>query len=205
MTDTFYKMEERRLKLHVHAYTLLCLILLAAMGFYSYTKWNEYSLATKGAAQNKAFISALRDSVSQEKTELDDKKDGNNQLNKDVEQKLKIIFPTSDDYTALTRQIDAYEQELSTKNNPFEISNIDYRSPIQDENYSILPLQMNIRSSAENFTKFLHLVENSGTLKNKVRLMDISSIKLNFEDSGEGSTGPEIISFSVQINAYFQK
>lgn len=191
--------------MHIHAYTFLCLILLIAMGFYSYTKWSEYSLARRGAAQNKEFISGLKGNVSQEKTGLDDKKDEYNQLNKDVEQKLKVIFPTGDDYTALTRQIDAYEQELSKKNSPFEISNIDYRSPIQDENYSILPLQMNIRSSDENFTKFLHLVENSGTLKNKIRLMDISSIKLNFEDSGEGGSGPEIINFSVQINAYFQK
>lgn len=200
-----YKLEERRQKLHIRAYALLCVILTFAMGFYSYTKWTEYDMARRGVSQNKQFITFLRTEVGNEKTVSDTNKPRYNQLGKDIEQKLKIIFPANDDYTALTRQIDSYEEELSKKTSPFEISNIDYQTAIEEENYSILPFRMNIRSSADNFTKFLHLIENSGTLKNKIRLMDISSIRLNFESSDVEEIGPEIINFSVQINAYFQK
>lgn len=209
MPAVTYKLEERRQKLHIRTYAVLCVILLAAMGFYSYTKWLDYEMATRSVSQNKQFIDSLRTEVGNEKATLDTNKPKYNQLSKEIEQKLKVIFPSTDDYTALTRQIDAYEEELSKVTSPFEISNIDYQTAIEEENYSVLPFRMNIRSSAENFTKFLHLVENSGTLKNKIRLMDISSIRLNFEESEAGGeeskTVPGIINFSVQINAYFQK
>lgn len=205
MPAVTYKLEERRQKLHIRTYALLCAILTFAMGFYSYTKWTEYDMASRGVSQNKQFITFLRTEVGNEKTVSDTNKPKYNQLSKDIEQKLKVIFPANDDYTALTRQIDSYEEDLSKKTSPFEISNIDYQTAIEEENYSILPFRMNIRSSSENFTKFLHLIENSGTLKDKIRLMDISSIRLNFESNDEDQTAPEIINFAVQINAYFQK
>ena len=64
-------------------------------------------------------------------------------------------------------------------------------------------MRLSIRSSSSNFTKFLHHIENSGNLESGVRLMDISSIKLNFEDSSRAGEA-SIINFNVQINAYFQ-
>lgn len=208
MTDINYKLDERREQINIRTYAVLCLLFISLMGFYTYSKWTEYQLATQGVAQNKSYITSLRNDVSSEKAIADTKKIEATQLNKSIGQKLKVIFPTGDDYTNLTKQIDAYEVQLSTKINPFEISNIDYQEPIKADTYSILPMRMNIRSSKDNFTKFLHMVENSGSLKENVRLMDISSIRLNFENS-EQSTGAtdanEIISFSVQINAYFQK
>ena len=48
--------------------------------------------------------------------------------------------------------------------------------------------------------KFLHLLENSGSLDDQIRLMDIQSIRLNFD----GEDDSDIINFTVQINAYFQ-
>ncbi len=205
MADHNYQEEERLQKLHVRIYAVLCLILLLSAGFYIFNKWNQYRMAIQGVAQNKAFIADLRRDVSKEKIELEDKKLAANQLNKEVEQKLKVIFPATDDYTNLTRQIDAYEVQLSTKSNPFEIANIDYQTPIQAETYAILPLRMSIRSSKENFTKFMHMVESSGSLKDNVRLMDMSSVRLNFQNNSDGEGASDIISFSVQINAYFQK
>ena len=119
-----------------------------------------------------------------------------------VDEKLEFIFPSTDGYTALTRQLDLFEEELSKKNNPFEISSIEYQTTEELENYSVLPLRMSIESSADNFTKFLHQIENSGSLDDQVRLMDIQSIRLNFSDNEDES---KLIKFTVQINAYFQK
>lgn len=203
MSDVSYQILARRQKSHIRAYIFLCLILVASMGFYSYKKWQEYNLVRDGAEQNKVLVELKRDEVKDEGILYEDSKSGFDNLNEEIENRLETIFPSNDNYTALTRQIDAYEQELATKNDPFEIANIDYQNPISNENYSVLPMRMNIRSSADNFTKFLHLVENSGALDSDIRLMDISSIRLDFGEEGESAS--KEINFSVQINAYFQK
>ncbi len=205
MTNINYKLEERRQQMYIRTYAILCLLFISLMGFYTYSKWVDYQLANQGIAQNKNLIASLTNNVTTEKAVADIKNEESVQLNKDIAQKLKVIFPTVDDYTNLTKQMDAYEVQLSTKSNPFEVSNIDYQDPIKNDTYSILPMRMSIRSSRDNFTKFLHMVENSGSLKENKRLMDISSIRLNFENNDQNSGASEIISFSVQINAYFQK
>lgn len=205
MTDINYQLAQRRQQTYIRTYAVLCFLFITLMGFYTYSKWTDYQLAIQGVSQNKSRIASLTNSVANEKAIAEVKKEESVQLNKDIAQKLKVIFPTGDDYTNLTKQMDAYEVELSTKSNPFEVSNIDYQDPIIADTYSILPMRMNIRSSKENFQKFLHIVENSGSLKENRRLMDISSIRLNFENSDQTPGANEIISFSVQINAYFQK
>jgi len=203
--DFNYQIEERRQKMYIRTYAILCVLFASLMGFYTFSKWTDYQYAIQGVAQNNSLIVSLRNNLSTEKAATDAKKTETDQLNKDVAQKLQVIFPTTDDYTNLTKQMDAYELQLSTKNNPFEISNIDYQDPIPGDSYSILPMRMNIRSSSDNFKKFLHMIENSGSLKDNVRLMDISSIRLNFENNDQNPGTNGIISFSIQINAYFQK
>ena len=140
----------------------------------------------------------------EEKSDYQNKKDDFNSLSKSIESSIEDVFPSTDDYTNLTRQIDLIESDLFSVNNPFEISSISYQDQIDGNNYRILPLKLSISSSSSNFIKFLHHIENSGNLDEGVRMMDISSIKLNFEDSSRASDS-SIINFNVQINAYFQK
>jgi hypothetical protein len=204
MASVSYTILKRRQKMHIRAYAILCLILFVSIGFYSYKKWQEYSFAKDAVSAHKEFISILRDSVANEKSTYELEKTGFNNLNKEIEEKLTYIFPPNDGYTAMTRQMDIFEEELAKKNNPFEISSIDFQSIQQNENYSVLPIRMSIKSSSENFTKFLHQIENSGSLTNQIRLMDISSIRLNFQESSTENKS-EMITFTVQINAYFQK
>ncbi|MFH1284188.1 MAG: hypothetical protein ABIH78_01190 [Candidatus Peregrinibacteria bacterium] len=200
-----YEIQKHRQKMHIKVYGILILIVIVSLGFYAYQNWKEYTLEKQAVSVNKELISVLRDKSSNEKSQYDSQKKEFDDMRKDIETKLAYIFPSNDDYTTLTRQLDSAEEDLSRKNSPFEISNIDYQDVTDNENYSILPFRMNIRSSRENFTKFLHLIETSGALDEKVRLMDISSIRINFENPGEEETANEIINFTVQINAYFQK
>ena len=186
--------------MHIKAYSVLCLVLIAGLSFYLYQQWGIYNGAKAGITANINWAEVLRENSSTEKSAFYENKDDFDSLNEEIAEKLTDIFPADDDYTALTRQLDSYEAELSKKSNPFEVSNINYQEMIDMENYSILPFKMNIRSSSDNFTKFLHMIENSGSLTNQLRLMDISSIRLNFEDEDS-----EMITFTVQINAYFQK
>ena len=196
-------MIERRQKIQSRSYMFLSLLLIVGISYFSYMKWGELTLAKDGVKSNQALVLDLREKDSDEKSIYESKKSGFDQQNKEIEQRIATVFPASDEYTEMTRQIDAYEKELASKNEVFEISNIDFQTSVEMADYSILPLRMNIRSSMDNFTEFLHLIENSGSLDNNVRLMDISSIRLNFE-SGEGEKKVDNINFSVQINAYFQ-
>lgn len=209
MANILYSIQKRRQKIYIRIYAALCVIVLLSMGFYSYQKFQQYSISKEAVAKNHELVNVLRDQSTEEKSLFDSEKKDSDKLNKEINEKIKYIFPTSDQYIVLTHQLDAFEDELATLNSPFEVSSIDYQTTDTNENYSILPFRMNIRSSPENFTKFLHMVENSGSLNDQIRLMDVSSITLNFEESGRESEmelqKSEIINFTVQINAYFQK
>ncbi len=201
-----YMLVQKRQKMQTKAYALLCLVLTIAVGFFSYQKWNEYSFVKQVVERNTELVAALKKEASDEKSEYDTKKDEFMSLNKEIEDKLAIIFPETDDYTNLTRQLDLIEKTLTKPNSPFEVSSIQYQTPIKSDKYSLLPFTMNISSSADNFEKFLHSIENSGSLLDQIRLMDISSIRLSFGTATGGLGGGEsdIITFTVQINAYYQ-
>lgn len=205
MSNLTYEIIEGRQRMHIKSYALLCLILIVSVGFYSYTKWQDYNLAKNGTLENNKYIQVIAAKTNEEKALYEENKPAFNQLSKEVEKNLKTIFPADDNYTNLTRQFDDFEAKLSKKNSVFEIANIEYQTPAALENYSVLPVRMTIRGSRENFNKFLHLIENSGALTTDVRLMDIVSIRIGFEDQEDGTTKDQIINFAVQINAYFQK
>lgn len=205
MPNLAYEMIERKQRIQIKSYALLCVVLLISVGVYSFTKWQDYSLAKEGVLENNKYVEIIKVKAAEEKDKYENEKPVFNQINKEVSKNLKTIFPVEDDYKNLTRQFDSFETKLSKKNSMFEISNIEYQEPGVLETYSVLPVRMTIRSSRENFTKFLHYIENSGALNGDVRLMDIVSIRINFEDSQEESVKAKIVNFSVQINAYFQK
>ncbi len=205
MPNLAYEMIERKQRIQIKSYALLCVVLLISVGIYSFTKWQDYSLAKEGILENNKYVEIIKVKAAEEKDNYENEKPVFNQINKEVSKNLKTIFPIEDDYKNLTRQFDSFETKLSKKNSMFEISNIEYQDPGVVEAYSVLPVRMTIRSSRENFTKFLHYIENSGALNGDVRLMDIVSIRINFEDSQEESVKAKIVNFSVQINAYFQK
>ncbi len=206
MSDTSIKLTKRRQRLYMKAYGLLVIILIATVGTYSYFKWQEYSELKTGYASNLQAVETLQDEVANEKAYYVSSKDEFDDLQKTISQGLETVFPTDDEYTKLVRDMDTIEEELATRNNPFEVANIDFQNVVKNEDvgYSILPFRMSIRSSGYNFTKFLHLIETSGTLNTDVRLMDLSSIRLNFENADVTDSRAQIINFTVQINAYYQ-
>ena len=68
------------------------------------------------------------------------------------------------------------------------------------EIYSVLPFSMRVESSEDNFYKFLEYIETSGNLDNKVRLMNVTDVAINISTEDE-----ELISYNLELNAYFQK
>lgn len=205
MPNLSYLIATKREETQVKSYAVLCGILLISFGIFFYAKWQEYSVISTVVDKNKTLISALKEEGANEKAVFETNKSGFNQLKTEIETNLAEVFPASDAYTELTRKMDSFEQKLSSKDSVFEVSNIEYQTVTKKDNYSVLPMRMTIKSSKDNFEKFLHYVETSGSLSDKIRLMDISSIKLNFENNSDLSgKQAEVLNFSVQINAYFQ-
>jgi hypothetical protein len=205
MPNLTYKLLEKRQSTQVKSYGFLSLVLILVVGYYSYQNWQTYTDFKAGFEANQKTIVTLRDEVKDEKNAFDDAKSGFESLSVEISKRLTTVFPDTDDYTNLTREMDNYELTLAKKNDPFEISNIDFQNVINTDTHNVLPFRMNIRSSRDNFTKFLHIIENSGVLDSEVRLMDINSVRLNFETSKDLEDEVEIINFTVQVNAYFQK
>ncbi len=199
------KIEKMRQMVHIKLYAFLCLILLIVVGTYSYFQFQEYRIILKGAQKSEEFVLNLRPKVSEAKAKYDENKREFDQLSKVVEQNLEKVFPSQENYTELTRQMDTFEESLARSRSPFEVPNIAFQVPVQHNNYSVLPFSMTITSSSENFTKFLHMMENSGAIDGDVRLMSISSIRLSFQGSPVSGSPNDIINFTVQVNAYFQK
>lgn len=183
----------------------MCLIVLAGAGAYTYFKFNEFNRARAAIVTNKTLIEQLRAEEISAKGDFESQKEEFIKLNSEINEKLEFIFPETNQYTVLTKQLDSFEEELTSKSNPFEVSSIEYQEVQEREHSSILPFRMNIMSSPANFTKFLHLMETSGSLVDQVRLMDITSIRLNFQDAEEDGKKIKNINFTVQVNAYFQK
>ena len=199
-----YVLQKRKQQKYIKGYAILCAVLLMFFGFYTYKNWSTYSDVKEAGEKSAQYISGLRNEVVAEQSSYEVGRDEFDNLNRQIEDNVEEIFPVTDEYTALTREFDDYEAELSTRTSVFDVASINYEPIISAENYSILPARLNIRSSASNFRKFLHLIENSGALDGESRLMDISSIRLSFEQDDDENVADEIINFTVQINAYFQ-
>jgi len=206
MSNISEKILKQRERIQKQAYFVLCLILVVGMGFYSYTKYLKFSTSLKGVEQNRTTISSIKNILDTEKDIYDKNMKSFSESSAVIQKQVETVFPKEDQYTDLTREIDLIEKTLGGMDY-FSVSNIEYQKPNQTEYYSVLPIRMNIKSSAQNFVTFLHLIENSGAMDDQVRLMDMSSIRLNFDKNQKKYAGApqEIINFSVLLNAYFQK
>lgn len=191
-------------KKSIRAYGFMCLILIMLIGSYTYLQFNKYEAYKEGLATNEDNKTVIKDLAGNSSTTYLQEKPKFTELQKNMEDTLKEVFPIGDNYTELTRSFDTFEQQLNRPNDPFLISSIDYGEGAEgpDGQYKFLPIRMSITGSRENFMKFLRYMETSGSLSGEVRLMDIQAIRLNINEDKEAKT--QMINFSVSAQAYFQ-
>lgn len=113
------------------------------------------------------------------------------------------VFPQDEDLTSLNRAFDEFSTENNYSNSPFFIGSISYKESTSsaDGNYRVLPFSMQITSSEDNFYKFLEYIETSGNLDNRVRLMNVTNVSINLQESDDKDT----LSYTLELNAYFQQ
>jgi hypothetical protein len=142
-------------------------------------------------------------------TELQNEQAGIQELNQTIQSELELVFPETESHTKLTRTLEQFANDIHRIKNPFIINNLQYLKSdnVEGQDYSVMPFKMTIHSSYDNFFKFLEFVENSGTLSEKNRLIEISTITINFiSPSGAigNTSGQDEINFNASMNAYFR-
>jgi len=120
--------------------------------------------------------------------------------NETLAQDLLRVFPPNEDITNLTRLLDDFAMKTNFENNPFFVSNIRYGDVETPDgaNYRILPVSLELTTSAKNLSKFLEFVETSGSLKANVRLMSAETVSVSYPNEFGGTFEAQI-----DLNAYF--
>lgn len=121
--------------------------------------------------------------------------------------KISTILPPDEKYTDLTRQLERYFADNDRPGNQIIQSNLIFSrgAPVPDAgDVSALPFTMHVEATRDNFFRFLDYVKSSGSLDTGARLMDITSIDLNFPSEGELIRDTrQKINFTVYMNAYY--
>lgn len=126
-----------------------------------------------------------------------------------IQNEIEQVFPSTESHTILTRSIEKFANELNRSKDPFLLTNLKYSDSVlsEDESYAILPFDMTIQSSYDNFFKFLQWIENSGTINSGIRILNMPSITINFitTPGAQGNTsGEPEINFTVDVYSYFR-
>lgn len=196
----------------IRSFTMLSIFVLILGGVYGYLQYNNLTAAQTALAKSQETASALQTSVSKFTQDYADLKTAFDQNFSSVLNSLQGVYPSEESYTELTRKLDEFFRPNDTISNPIFASDLKFSKSKIDasKDYAVLPFSMTITTTKDNFQKFLRFVENSGSLEARTRLLDISSISINFtssQPSGTGAAAPaeQLLNVSVAMNAYFQK
>lgn len=203
----------------ISSYALVTLVLLAGAAYYSYLQYFELSSAQSAISSEQEEANVLQTSVDQFSKGYDEIKKAFATDFATTLDAVQAVYPTAENYTELTRTLDAFFQNTTTADDPLFASDLKFSQPIigSTTDYATLPFTMTVSATKNSFTKFLQFVESSGSLDTKTRLLDIVSITINFPAEQEAGAapetaqaagvpaGPSTYTISLSMNAYFQK
>lgn len=204
-TTSIFKSDYFQLRLYV----VLSILLLGIVGYFTFNNVMKFLDVRAETQSNIEIFDNLENNEEIITTELANEQDGIQQLNQKIQTELELVFPKNESHTKLTRTLEQFANDIHRLKNPFIINNLQYlkSEKVDGENYSVMPFKMTIHSSYDNFFKFLEFVENSGTLSEKNRLIEITTITINFiSPSGTigNLSGQDEINFNATMNAYFR-
>jgi len=127
---------------------------------------------------------------------------------------LNTVFPDVVDKRGMIQLLESFSTEVALVAPPFEFTAINLEKPIEEGQYTVIPVSTTIHSSQAGFERFLTLVDRSGRIyeagdvENKVfldkfiRLMSISNISLKYRGVDEVTGRDGGVDFSVKLNFY---
>lgn len=181
-----------------------CIILAAFIIVYGSISTLKYFENLDALAKNETLVQNLQSELITSSESFDSEQTNFKDLKSQIDQGVDKILPNAAGTEELVRELDNLERLLNREGNNFFVSNVSFGAIEDfDSNVSLLPVSISINSSRENFLRFLDYIENSGSVNNPNRLMEIDNISVNFSESLEGS--PASATITVNINAYYQK
>ncbi len=204
-TTSIFKSDYFQLRLYV----VLSVLLFGIVGYFTFNNVLKFIDVRAETQSNIEIFNNLENNEEIISTELANEQEGIQQLNQTIQTELELVFPENESHTKLTRTLEQFANDIHRIKNPFIINNLQYlkSEKVEGEDYSVMPFKMTIHSSYDNFFKFLEFVENSGTLSEKNRLIEITTITINFiSPSGSigNTSGQDEINFNASMNAYFR-
>ncbi len=190
-------------------------IFLIGAGVYGYMQYTKLSEVQTAIAAETAMLTKMQTAENQIRAAYTSIKTAYDADFTSIRETIAMVLPPEEEYTKLTRVLDDFVIESNnTTLNPIFMGNISFGSSrIDDENgYSVLPFTLDLETTRENFEKFLEFIENSGSLENGIRLMEVESINISFPTttaspfatSADLQTKIPTISVNLSLNAYFQ-
>lgn len=204
--DSASFIKNRTLRRNINAYWFLVLFIISSMGYYSFSKFSELIHKSDLINRHHEVLTTLKPELSAEEDEYRKLLESRKEVKNNIQNDLSFVFPTEENYTNLTRELDSFFLGLARSDNPIFVSNLQYGSPTLNEegNFYVLPINMTVSSSRQNFFVFLDYIESSGSLSDKARLLDIQSIRLNFKEGLTVVGANDEINYSISMNTYFQ-
>ena len=184
-------------------------IIVLLMGYYTYTNLTKFFDMRSEISINEILHSSLTEADTNVQNELNTTNEENTALKKQIYDEVNLVLPGDENHTYLTRSLEKFETDFNRLKDPFNISNLQYqKAELPGEKaYRKLPLKLTIHSSYNNFFKFLEFIQNSGTLSEGTRLLDIDSITINFvkpKGAEDNTSGQDEINFNISMNAYIR-
>ncbi len=177
---------------------LFVFILAIGLGVWQWNELqglNETVVALQSEASNlRAFSSNLAEDYKEIKVEVTASR-------QETKQGLSQVLPESENLTELTRLFDDYAVKNNFESNPFFISAIQYSTPSSIEEASLYrstTLDLSADSSKRNLSKFLEMIEASGSLEAGTRLMSVANLNISYPKEYGGTYGVR-----AKINAYY--
>ncbi len=198
----------------IRAYFALAVVVLAAAGVYGYMQYTKLTEVQSAIASEAATLTKMQAAEKQIQAEYANIKSAYDTDFSTIRESIEEVFPSEEQYTKLTRVLDDFVIEHNnTTLNPIFMGSLSFGQPRIDEEkgYSVLPFTLDLDTTRENLEKFLEYIENSGSLENGIRLMEVESISLNFPRktvsafaTGELQTEIPTLGVNLILNAYFQ-
>lgn len=177
---------------------LFIFILAIGLGIWQWSELqgiNERVVALQTEAGNLRAISAtLADDYKDIKVDV-------TAAREEKEQSLSEVLPVDENLTMLTRTFDDYAVKNNFESNPFFIASIQYESPSPSDEgaaYRSTTLDLTADASKRNLSKFLEMIESSGSLEAGTRLMDIDNLTVSYPSEYGGT-----YELRAEIRAYY--